>query len=109
MNLRNPMTRVSLSRRRFLKSSAAGIAAGAFLAGAPAFLRGRDLNSKLNIACIGVGGRGGGNLGSVSGENIVAVCDVNEANLSKAAAAHGRRGKSKTIAGCLTGTKSSMR
>jgi predicted dehydrogenase len=82
------MTRRLLSRRRFLKSSAAGIAASTFLAGAPAFLRGRDLNNKLNIAAIGVGGRGGGNLGSVSGENIVAVCDVNEANLNKAGAAH---------------------
>src|SRR6187397_1544784 len=58
------MTRY-LSRRRFLTSSAAGIAASTFLAGAPAFLRGRDLNNKLNIAAIGVGGRGGGNLGSV--------------------------------------------
>ena len=81
------------SRRCFLKSSAAGIAAGAFLTGAPAFLRGRDLNSKLNIACIGVGGRGGGNLGSVASENIVAVCDVNENNLNKAAVAHGKARK----------------
>jgi predicted dehydrogenase len=87
------MARAPLSRRRFLKSSATGIAAGAFLAGAPAFLRGRDLNSKVNIACIGVGGRGGSNLGSVSGENIVAVCDVNENNLNKAAAAHSKARK----------------
>ena len=33
-------------------------------------------SDKLNIACIGVGGRGGNNLGAVSRENIVALCDV---------------------------------
>jgi len=33
-------------------------------------------NGKLNIACVGVAGRGDGNLGPVSTENIVALCDV---------------------------------
>ncbi len=33
-------------------------------------------SEKLNIAGIGVGGRGGGDLGEVSSENIVALCDV---------------------------------
>jgi predicted dehydrogenase len=33
-------------------------------------------SDKLNIACIGVGGRGGANLNGVRGENIVAMCDV---------------------------------
>jgi predicted dehydrogenase len=42
-------------------------------------------NSKLNVAVIGVGGRGGGNLDGVKGENIVALCDVNEVNLKRAA------------------------
>ena len=45
-------------------------------------------SGKLNIACIGVGGRGGGNLHDVSGENIVALCDVNANTLKKAAEAH---------------------
>ncbi len=53
--------------------------------GAPALLRGAGLNEKLNIAIIGVGGRGGGNLGAVSGENIVALCDVHEPTVDKAA------------------------
>ena len=35
-------------------------------------------NEKLNIAVIGCGGQGGGNLGAVSSENIVALCDVDE-------------------------------
>jgi predicted dehydrogenase len=42
-------------------------------------------NDKLNIAVIGVGGRGRANLRSVAGENIVALCDINEAELAVAA------------------------
>ncbi|MBN1347392.1 MAG: Gfo/Idh/MocA family oxidoreductase [Phycisphaerae bacterium] len=33
-------------------------------------------NEKLNIACIGVGGRGAGNVERMRGENVVALCDV---------------------------------
>ena len=40
--------------------------------------RAASVNEKLNVACIGVGGRGGANVGGVSGENMVAVCDVDE-------------------------------
>jgi predicted dehydrogenase len=32
----------------------------------------------LNLACIGVGGRGGDNLKGLAGENIVALCDVDD-------------------------------
>ncbi len=69
------------SRRQFLRTSAAGVAA----LGAPAFLRARNPNEKLNIAVIGCGGRGATNLRGVGGENIVALCDVSEDNLEKAA------------------------
>ena len=75
----------SLSRRQFTKSCA-GAAVGALAA--PAFLRGQNLNDKLNIAIIASGGRGGGNMRSVSSENIVALCDVNEKNLERAAGQH---------------------
>src|SRR6185369_6078593 len=52
---------------------------------APAFLRGQNLNSKLNIAIIGAGGRGGSNMADVGqSENIFAVCDVAEAALVSA-------------------------
>jgi predicted dehydrogenase len=80
-----------LNRRRFVKSSAIGGAALTW--GVPALVRGRNLNEKLNIAIIGAGGRGGGNLKSVSSENIVALCDVNEYNLSAAAEKHPRARK----------------
>ena len=72
------------SRRQFLQTAAA--VTGAAVLGAPAILRGRNLNDKLNIAVIGTGGRGGSNLGDVVGENIVALCDVYEPNLDRAAA-----------------------
>ena len=74
------------NRRQFLASSL--LAAGAATFAAPAFVRGRNLNEKLNIAVIGAGGRGAGNLAGVSGENIVALCDVNESNLNRAAEKH---------------------
>src|SRR5207249_2973142 len=40
---------------------------------------------KLNIGCIGVGGRGKGDIDGVKGENIVALCDVDRTSLEKAA------------------------
>jgi predicted dehydrogenase len=73
---------LKVGRRSFLQSSAL---AGAAAFAAPSLLHGASLNEKLNIAIIGAGGRGAGNLGSVASENIVALCDVNEANLNAAA------------------------
>ncbi|HEY9139064.1 MAG TPA: Gfo/Idh/MocA family oxidoreductase [Terriglobus sp.] len=63
-----------LDRRDFLKTSA--LAAGAFALGAPAIVRGQHLNSKLNIACIGIGGKGRSDTDACSAENIIALVDV---------------------------------
>src|SRR5437016_4448355 len=71
-----------LTRRQFLHSTVAG---GAVVLGAPALLHGKGLNEKLNIAIIGAGGRGEANTKSVSSENIVALCDIDENRLNKAA------------------------
>src|SRR2546422_6932710 len=38
----------------------------------------RSPNEKLNVACIGCGGQGASDLGNVSSENIVALCDVDQ-------------------------------
>lgn len=64
--------------------------AGTALAGwaAPAVVRGRNLNERLNIACIGVGGRGGSNLQEVAAENVVALCDVYEGAIARQASTH---------------------
>ena len=53
---------------------------------APAFVR-AQAGKKLNVAIIGCGGRGAGNLAEIAGagENIVALCDVNANNLAAAA------------------------
>ena len=40
--------------------------------------RGARPNDRLNLAIIGCGGQGAENLGKVAGENIVALCDVDE-------------------------------
>src|SRR5262245_37684237 len=72
---------VPMKRRTFLKTTAAAAVALA----APAFLRSKDAPDKLNIAIIGVGGRGGHNLGQVASENIVALCDVHKTPVDKAA------------------------
>ncbi|MCI0624034.1 MAG: Gfo/Idh/MocA family oxidoreductase [Acidobacteria bacterium] len=73
------------TRRQFLQAT---MIAGGTLCGAPALLRGRNLNEKLNIACVGVGGRGAANLAGVAGENIVALCDVSQNAVEQAAAKH---------------------
>jgi len=67
------------TRRRFLQAAAA---AGGLAWAAPAIVRGRNLNEKLNIAIVGCGGRGRGNTRSVESENITALCDVSEKNLT---------------------------
>ena len=73
------------SRRKILQSSAVA-AASTF--GFPAITRSQSPNSKLNVALVGVGGRGRSHVKAVSelGEDIVAMCDVNEINLGKAMA-----------------------
>ncbi|MBN2507345.1 MAG: Gfo/Idh/MocA family oxidoreductase [Verrucomicrobia bacterium] len=79
---------VSISRRAFLRRASAALATASTVSivpGAVLGLRGAPSpNSKLNIACIGVGGRGGANLSGVSRENIVALCDVDEARAGAA-------------------------
>ena len=63
------------NRREFLKTAtAAGV--GFWVAGRPERVIARSPNEKLDIACVGVGGRGAGNVEGVKGENIVALCDV---------------------------------
>ena len=79
---------LTLTRRQFVQRSVLASAAtvfGAPLMAQPAKKR-ISANEKLNIAVIGAGGRGSANLAEVTGENIVALCDVNELHLNAAAA-----------------------
>ncbi len=71
------------SRRRFMKTSIIG---GAGLLALPGnVLFGQQAPSdKLNIAMIAAGGRARAHFGAAKGENVVAICDINEKTLGQA-------------------------
>jgi predicted dehydrogenase len=73
------------SRRQFLATTTAvtaSLSAGLYASNVSADDTPTD---KLRIAVIGCGGRGGSNLKNVSSQQIVALCDVNQNNLRRAA------------------------
>ena len=89
MNIKNQAKKTKaqgtkISRRDFMNRA---IAAAAFTIVPRYVLGGKAYaapSDKLNIACIGIGGRGGANLNGVRGENIVALCDVDMRRAGKA-------------------------
>ena len=70
------------NRRHFLKSTS--LIAGAAAISAPYFLRGQGTNERINVACIGVGGKGDSDSSSMYGlgGNIVAICDIDSNTLN---------------------------
>ncbi|MFC1497126.1 Gfo/Idh/MocA family protein, partial [Verrucomicrobiota bacterium] len=73
-----------LSRRRFIYGT--GALAGGVLMSGPLFGRMAyaSPNEKLNIACVGVGGRGRSNTGAAAGiGNLVALCDVSDSRAKR--------------------------
>lgn len=75
-----------VSRRTFLATGAAAtVSAGCATRVNTARVIPRKLspNEKLNIAGIGVGGQGGNDIDNVNSENIVALCDVDDAHAAK--------------------------
>ena len=73
----------TMTRRNMLLAGAAGAGLVVLRSG---IVTGADAPSnKLNIAGIGVGGRGWADLNACRNENIVALCDVHAKNLAKAA------------------------
>lgn len=70
------------TRRRFL-GAALGLAASPLAF--PAVLRPGVLGSdqKLNIAGIGVGGKGASDISHCGGENVIALCDVDDSNAAE--------------------------
>jgi predicted dehydrogenase len=72
-----------LSRRRFLSGTAAASAVTIIprhVLGAPGQ---PSANNKLNVASVGVGGMGSGDIRSVPSENVVALCDVDRRALDR--------------------------
>jgi predicted dehydrogenase len=79
-----------LSRRHFVTAVSAGLA-GWTIVPRRAVAGGQQTppSERLNIACIGVGGRGGSNLRGVAPDNnIVALCDVDENRAGRAFQEH---------------------
>ncbi len=95
--------RNQINRREFVGGA---LAAGVVATGAPAILRGQNLNSKLDIAFIGAGGRANANMrgllilpgderstrppepgaGPHPDENVTVLCDVDQNYLNSASA-----------------------
>jgi predicted dehydrogenase len=72
------------NRRQFLKASA-GTTFGVWLSPRPTFAQPKSPNEKLNVAVIGCGGQGRANIKGVKSENVVALCDIDDQTLGKAA------------------------
>ncbi len=71
------MQKSTLTRRELVKTAGAAVAVATIVPRHAVAQSGKTSpNEKLNIAGIGVGGMGAGDLNAVSGENIVALCDV---------------------------------
>ena len=82
---RNRRNTTNTSRRRFLRT--AGLAAGVMIV--PSHVLGGVVgqvapSEKLNIAGIGVGGMGFGDLKNLASENVVAICDVDRRMVNRA-------------------------
>ena len=69
--------RRQLNRRDFLRN-VARTGSGLVILHKSRLVRGTQANNKLNIAGIGVGGRGAADVNGAASENIVALCDVDE-------------------------------
>jgi predicted dehydrogenase len=69
--------RRQLNRRDFLRNVAWN-GSGLIILSNSRLVRGTQANSRLNIAGIGVGGRGAADVNGAASENIVALCDVDQ-------------------------------
>ncbi len=86
------MAQQSISRRDILKHSTL-LTAGLFVGTASRPLFSQSANEKLNIACIGVGGRGGSNVNGLGSQNLIAFADVDD---ERAAGTYKKHPKVKT-------------
>src|SRR3954453_19253758 len=79
----------SFTRRQFIRRTT--FAAGATALAFPYVGRVLGANDRINVACIGVGGKGDSDSRDAAncGANIVAICDVDKTSLAKKAAEKG--------------------
>jgi len=76
--------------RRLTRRTFTGLAAGFFVGAGHAIARQDGPADRLSVAVIGLGGQGSANLRAMKGQNIVALCDVDETRAGKAFAEHPR-------------------
>ena len=83
----------ALTRRQFLRNTT--LAAGAATFSFPFVGRVLGANDRINVACIGVGGKGDSDSNDAArcGGNIIAICDVDRNTLDKKAKQFGDRFK----------------
>ncbi|MCG8652827.1 MAG: Gfo/Idh/MocA family oxidoreductase [Pirellulales bacterium] len=72
-----------INRRRAIQTTAASLAFFHGAASRRVFAQ-ESPNERLNIACVGVGGRGAANVGGVKSQNLIAFADVDDARAGKA-------------------------
>ena len=77
-------TRTHMKRRQFIKSTAL-IGASTLILPRTQLFGAEAPSNKLNIALIGTWGRGAAHFSTISAENVVALCDVDENHLASAA------------------------
>jgi predicted dehydrogenase len=77
------MSNRHVNRRAFIKGAVFGT--GVWLGIGRGFASSKSANDRLNIGIIGVGNRAAANISGVEGENIVALCDIDEEYLRRAA------------------------
>jgi hypothetical protein len=82
-----------IHRRKFLQQT--GLGAGGLLLGFPAIVRGQNLNSRINVVGIGVGGKGDSDVNDAAkcGGNIVGICDVDANMLNRKAGQYPKAAK----------------
>ena len=76
----NAMSRIT--RRTFIRNASAFTIGSFYL---PRLGAAESANDRLNVAVIGVANQGNYNLNNVASQNVVALCDVDENYLAKAA------------------------
>lgn len=74
-----------VSRRRFLQASAASLATTGYFVSTSLAQESKSPAEKLNLAAVGVANKAGHNIQELAGQNFVALCDVDENFLNKAA------------------------
>ena len=96
------MARKSVSRRDFVKTSAA-IGAGYWVAGGLATRASSSPNEQIQFACVGVMGKGESDSNDAhSNGEIVAICDVDDTHVAKAEERLGGPRNTTTSARCST-------